>query len=95
VPMDRLALFVFGSVATIRRSRTPSQDLISVLHLRFDGCHFMKRIVDSWTGVVDSVHSVVDLFHDIFYRKIIHLILKIIGAWNFANTPTNFSGIIF
>jgi hypothetical protein len=55
----------------------------------------MKRIVDSWTGVVDSVHSVVDLFHDIFYRKIIHLILEIIGAWNFANTPTNFSGIIF
>jgi hypothetical protein len=41
--------------------------------------------------VVDSVHKTVDLFHEIFSRKLILKMAKIVGALEFyKNTPKLF-----
>jgi hypothetical protein len=51
--------------------------------------------MDLGTGTVDSLHGTVDIFHVICNRKIIHLILELAGAENYAKRRLNFSEITF
>jgi hypothetical protein len=44
---------------------------------------------------VDPVHPSIEVFHVIFYRKIIHKFQKFIGALYFYKSTPNFSKIIF
>jgi hypothetical protein len=52
--------------------------------------------MDPWTASVDWVHGLVDLFHGVFFRKIILYIWKIAGSLVFfIKTPLIFSKIMF
>jgi hypothetical protein len=81
-------------MATIRGADTPSVYLVQAVDRLTNGPSFINPM-DSCTDAVDSVHRTMDLFYDIFFRKIIPKIWKIAGTWNFAKIPLNFSIIMF
>jgi hypothetical protein len=44
---------------------------------------------------VNPIHGLWTYSMGLFFRKIIQIIPKITGIWNFAKTPTNFFKIMF
>jgi hypothetical protein len=44
---------------------------------------------------VNPIHGLWTYSMGLFFRKIIQIIPKITGTWNFAKTPTNFFKIMF
>jgi hypothetical protein len=83
-------LFIVRWPNRIRSRRTGSAELnpgrrSNRQWLSFNEATWTRRLIP-----VDPVHRIVDLFHDISNRKIIHKIWKIARPWIFKKHPETF-----